>query len=283
MRLQESTISMLLGVLVIIVAGYLTIRYFANRSTPPEVIPTVDVQTTSSDLPTKHTVANGESLWAIAEKYYGTGYNWVDIKEANNLNNADQIHNGDELTIPAVTPRVALAQTGNKDEEKQAEQPKETKSETPTPQEPVSETPSITPQPKEEEKVETAESPSNPEQNGKYVVTSGDNLWKIAQKYYNNGDDWVKIAKANEIENPSVIRSGQELKIPDTNENVSQVNADNTSSTSTERYVVEKGDSLWNIAQATYNDGNKWPEIAKANNLSHPNIIHTGNTLTIPR
>lgn len=53
--------------------------------------------------------------------------------------------------------------------------------------------------------------------------------------------------------------------------------------TSTKRYhTVAKGDTLWGIAQKYYNNGNRYPEIAKANNISNPNIIHVGQKLLIP-
>ncbi|HUV71729.1 MAG TPA: LysM peptidoglycan-binding domain-containing protein [Clostridia bacterium] len=44
-----------------------------------------------------------------------------------------------------------------------------------------------------------------------------------------------------------------------------------------------KGDTLWDISVRAYQDGYRWVEIAEANNLSNPNIIHPGNALTIPR
>lgn len=47
-------------------------------------------------------------------------------------------------------------------------------------------------------------------------------------------------------------------------------------------YTVVKGDSLWKIAQKFYGNGNRYPEIARANNISNPNIIHVGQKLLIP-
>lgn len=47
-------------------------------------------------------------------------------------------------------------------------------------------------------------------------------------------------------------------------------------------YTVVKGDSLWKIAQKFYGNGNRYPEIARANNISNPNIIHAGQRLLIP-
>jgi len=50
-----------------------------------------------------------------------------------------------------------------------------------------------------------------------------------------------------------------------------------------ESIVVVKGDSLWKIAVRVYNDGYKWTEIAKANNLENPGILLIGQKLIIPK
>ena len=50
-------------------------------------------------MATKHTVKKGESLWSIAQKYYGDGKQFIRIKEANNLKK-DTIVTGQVLTIP---------------------------------------------------------------------------------------------------------------------------------------------------------------------------------------
>lgn len=49
-----------------------------------------------------------------------------------------------------------------------------------------------------------------------YTVQSGDTLSEIAQKFYGDGtrDSYMKIAKANGLENPDLIRVGQKLQIP---------------------------------------------------------------------
>ncbi|MBR4692560.1 MAG: LysM peptidoglycan-binding domain-containing protein [Oscillospiraceae bacterium] len=49
-----------------------------------------------------------------------------------------------------------------------------------------------------------------------YTVVPGDNLWKIAQKFYGTGFKWDVIYKANaaSIRNPSLIYAGQVLQIP---------------------------------------------------------------------
>ncbi|MDX8028799.1 LysM peptidoglycan-binding domain-containing protein [Lentzea sp. BCCO 10_0856] len=47
-------------------------------------------------------------------------------------------------------------------------------------------------------------------------------------------------------------------------------------------YTVQSGDSLWAIAQSHYGDGNRYGEIASANGIANPDLIHPGQVLTIP-
>jgi len=48
-------------------------------------------------------------------------------------------------------------------------------------------------------------------------------------------------------------------------------------------HTVIKGEYLWGLAKKYYDDGYKWVNIAQANKLANPNIIHPGNKLTIPK
>ena len=48
-------------------------------------------------------------------------------------------------------------------------------------------------------------------------------------------------------------------------------------------HAVIKGEHLWELAKKYYDDGYKWVNIAQANKLANPNIIHPGNKLTIPK
>ena len=47
-------------------------------------------------------------------------------------------------------------------------------------------------------------------------------------------------------------------------------------------HTVVKGDTLWAIAKKYYGNGNRYPEIARANNIVNPNIISVGQKLLIP-
>ncbi|MFD9698593.1 LysM peptidoglycan-binding domain-containing protein [Lentzea sp. NPDC059081] len=47
-------------------------------------------------------------------------------------------------------------------------------------------------------------------------------------------------------------------------------------------HEVQPGDSLWAIAESFYGDGNRYGEIASANGIANPDLIHPGQVLTIP-
>ena len=186
LKLHESKISMVLGFLVVVVAGILVYNSFfrmsqteekASEETPKAYqLEVVEEQgkMVPEGLPVEHTVVPGEHLWSISQKYYGNGYNWVDIAEENALQDPGLIYSGQILTIPRaevkVLPEILIAQN--------------------TANEPI-----------------TSDS---------YTVVKGDNLWKIAVRAYQDGYAWPKIYQANQdiVRNPGLIEVGWTLKIP---------------------------------------------------------------------
>ncbi len=47
-----------------------------------------------------------------------------------------------------------------------------------------------------------------------YIVQAGDSLSKIAKHFYGDAQKYERIAKANAIDNPDLIKVGQQLEIP---------------------------------------------------------------------
>ena len=181
--MNESTISMVLGAMVVVVVGILVYNYFSsvNKVETDQLAEGVALveeggELVPDQLPVTHTVAVGEHLWSIAERYYDTGYNWVDIASENNLVNANSITEGQELSIPRVGVKVV-------------------------------------------EKPEVAGAVTSTEEsilNDQYTVNKGDYLWDIAVRAYGDGFQWTKIWEANKetIINPDVVEAGMVLKLP---------------------------------------------------------------------
>lgn len=176
LKLNESTISMFLGLLVVAVIGMLIFNYFKSVSLPTEegkeevsLPETTEIKL--SDLPTVYAVKEGENLWKIAESIYGSGYNWVDIAAENKLVNPDGLAVGQELTIPRAEIIEPTTVQSN---------------------EPTSETITAS----------------------QYTIVKGDYLWAIAVRAYGDGYRWVEIARENNLINPNLIYPGNTLTLP---------------------------------------------------------------------
>jgi len=65
----------------------------AETPTPPPPPP-------APAAPRTYTVASGDTLWAIAERFYGDGSKYQRIADASGVANPDLIHPGQVLTIP---------------------------------------------------------------------------------------------------------------------------------------------------------------------------------------
>lgn len=175
----DAVLSLVLGFAVILVVGLTivnAVRSFMQRSSSNEA---KNVEATASAglpvaLPTTHTVKQDESLWTIAEYYYKSGYNWVDIDAANALEDANYIVPDEKLIIPDVKPRIVDQETGD-----------------------------VTP---------VAASTVKPKHTS-YTVAEGDNLWDISMKEYDTGYKWPDVASVNSIPNPDLIYPGTILQL----------------------------------------------------------------------
>jgi len=144
-----------------------------------------------------------------------------------------------------------------------------------------------------------------------HVVQSGETLPAIARKYYGSeeGNRRLVIQKLYEansrvLSSPDKIRVGDKLTVPALSELLggTVVKADasqsllNKFSSVLERvgkddqkqiseYVVQKGDSLWGIAEQTLGDGKRYQEILKANRdqVKDADDVKAGMRLKIPK
>lgn len=128
---------------------------------------------------------------------------------------------------------------------------------------------------------------------GKYTVKDGDTLFTIAQSYYQDGYKYNELTKVNKIADENIIAVGQVLEIPKL-ENVTNTQADlgtggAVNSTiwgdkiSGDTYTVVEDDWLSKIAGRAYGNIEDFEKIAKANNITNPDLIEPGTVLKIPR
>ena len=114
-----------------------------------------------------------------------------------------------------------------------------------------------------------------------YSVLPGDNLWKIAVKFYGSGNYWMKIYNDNRamIKNPGRIYTGQQLLI-----HLMEEKETETEEIEGEVYIIRSGDSLWKVAQRIYGDGKLWRKIYQANRdtVLNPGRLRAGQKLLIP-
>jgi len=193
LKLNESMISTILGGVIVLVIGIMVFNYFSSLQEEGEVTGEALVEVSPEPgepeiveengkkvpqgLPITYKVKAGDDLWSIAEQYYNSGYNWVDIAAENNLVNANLIDEGQELSLPKVEVKQATVQ---KDAELMMA---------------------------EEERIDGEG----------YTTQTGDYLWDVAVRAYGDGYQWGRIYEANKEvvgPNPSLIEKGMELVIP---------------------------------------------------------------------
>ncbi len=175
------------GVVVIVIAG-LIFNYFRTTNLKTlqgtllseQEAASITNENINDKLITVHKVVKGEDLWHIAEKYYKSGYNYVDIMRENNIKDQGTIVPNQELRIPkAESKKVTVIE-------------------------------------KKEAVVITSTTSTTSIAIGEYTTQKGDSYWNIAVRAYGDGFQWTKIYWANKqiFGNPDLIHAGVKIMIP---------------------------------------------------------------------
>lgn len=83
------------------------------------------------------------------------------------------------------------------------------------------------------------------------------------------------------VQQPIVAQAQQAIIIKVANSTTSNTTSSSTPKDTTKHYTVKSGDCLWNICKQYLGDGSKYPQIAKLNNISNPNLIYPGQVLRL--
>lgn len=118
-----------------------------------------------------------------------------------------------------------------------------------------------------------------------YTIQPGDNLMSISQRFYGRSDYYDEIAFLNGIENPSLIRAGDVIYLPDNSRELEFCGQDENwvdVNTNIIYYTFGPKDTLWNLAFNYYGDGRYWKCLAAYNGITNPKKIRDGKVIMIP-
>lgn len=110
--------------------------------------------------------------------------------------------------------------------------------------------------------------------NASIRIQAGDTLWKIASKYLRGGKDWMLLAAYNpQVRDPMRLPVGMSVLLP---EEVLRFRP-------SKEILVQRGDSLWKLAQEQLGNGNEWRCLSEANpGIRDAGLIFVGQILALP-
>lgn len=105
-----------------------------------------------------------------------------------------------------------------------------------------------------------------------HVLEKGETLYSLSKRYDVSLDEIIRV---NKIKDPTKLKLGQKIIIPDTDSGKPK----GGTVTTFEEYTVKKGDTLWGISFA---NGVTLQDFLNANNLKETDKIKPGEILLIP-
>lgn len=233
---NQSYLNLILGGLIVVVLGVLIYNYFNKPESAigpaQETQLTTDANgdVTKENLPGDYTIKAGDTLFTIAEKYYGDGYKYPEILKENNLDNENLISEGQVITIPAVETELSLSSeipemTPAASDSGTALTPESSPDLALTaPEAPKAPEAPAAPTPPAAMLDQTPDQGTGGAENqtiwgekittDTYTVQAGDWLSKISGRAYGDIYSYQKIAQANNLSNPDAIEVGMTIKIP---------------------------------------------------------------------
>lgn len=116
-----------------------------------------------------------------------------------------------------------------------------------------------------------------------YVIQPGDELWSLAEQHLGSGERWREILALNPgLSATSELMPGSVVRLPLEVQEESPEEA--PPATPAQSVEVERGDTLWDLAEEHLGDPHRWPELHRANldRIQDPDQIDVGWILTVP-
>lgn len=114
LKINEGMISSVMGGVVVVIMAAMIFNYFKSINKNGKITDesasnaSVTEESAPKELPATYKVKKGDDLWHISERYYNSGYNYVDIAKTNKLANPSAIEVGQDLVIPKVASKVEV-------------------------------------------------------------------------------------------------------------------------------------------------------------------------------
>jgi len=246
----------------------------------------------TSSQPMVHYVKEDETLWGLAERYYGSGGEWRTIVEANpgRIPENHRVRAGVRLVIP--NKASVMQHQRLTDAVDIGEPTRDTSATTRITRTPRRSAPSTDRQALASSDVRSI------------VVKPHDTLSSLAGRYLGDEKRWRELYEFNKrtIDDPDVLPAGVKLVLPpearpdDDDSRSSRATRPASAvrratspsarpDTKPRTYTVRKHDTLIRIAERELGDAHRWREIYDANRkvLKSPDRIPLGQKLTIPR
>lgn len=151
----------------------------------------------------EYRVQPGDSSWALAERFYGDGYQYVLIEALNNLEHNQWLAVDQKLNIPLFEFEA------NQDLDK-VKDPAQTGALTHA-QEVM-----IEQKPDSEQQFSSEQQPDSEQQLRLYKVQPGDSWWRLAERELGYGEAWQELYRLNQStwDDPNFLPAGGWVKLP---------------------------------------------------------------------